>query len=184
MKPTFLPLILAVTAITAVPAAETSSPPLSKTFDGQVSMVEREIVSLAEAMPEDKYGFVPSGPEFAKSRNFGEQVTHIAAVVYSCSAAVLGTKNPSDMGKSENGPAALSTKADKVKYLKDSFAYAHKAMASITAQNLNEMVPSAFGSDKVPRLSMAAVPVWHSFDHYGQMVIYARLNGIVPPASR
>ncbi len=165
-------------------AADPSSPPLSKTFNQQVSMVESEVVSLAEAMPADKYSFVPSGPEFAKSRTFGQQASHIAAVIYSTSASVLGEKAPTEMGESENGPASLKTKTEIVKYLKDSFAYAHKAMGTLTDANLNEMVASAFGKDKVPRVSMAMVPVWHSFDHYGQMVIYARLNGIVPPASR
>lgn len=183
MNRLFLTSLCALASMAVLPAADPSSPPLSKTFDQQVSMVEREVVSLAEAMPEDKYSFVPAGPEFAKSRTFGQQASHIAAVVNACSASVLGAKVPA-MGDSENGPATLKTKADVVKYLKDSFAYAHTAMASLTAQNLNDMIPSAFGANKVPRLSMATAPVWHTFDHYGQMVVYARLNGIVPPASR
>jgi hypothetical protein len=178
--------ILLAFFVTAVllPAADPVAPPLSKTFDGEVSMVEREVVSLAEAMPAEKYGFVPTGGEFSKSRTFGQQVAHIAAVNYACSAAVLGEKSPMEMGEGENGPASLKTKADIVKFLKDSFAYTHKAMATVTAQNLNDMIASAFGSNKTPRVSMVSVPVWHTFDHYGQMVIYARMNGIVPPASR
>lgn len=184
MNRLFFSSLVVLATMAVLPAAESSSPPFSKTFDQQVSMVEREVVSLAEAIPEDKYAFVPAGPEFAKARNFGQQASHIAAVVYACSASVLGVKNPTDMGASENGPAALKTKADIVKYLKDAFAYAHTAMASLTSENLNDMIPSAFGSNKVPRVSMATAPVWHSFDHYGQMVVYARLNGIVPPASR
>jgi hypothetical protein len=97
---------------------------------------------------------------------------------------VLGEKNPSEPGQNENGPASLKTKEDIVKYLKDAFAYAHKAMASLTADNLTSMVQSPFGKNKVPRVSMATVAAWHSFDHYGQMVVYARMNGIIPPASR
>jgi len=68
--------------------------------------------------------------------------------------------------------------------LKDSFAYTHKAMQSTTAENLMQEVQNAFGKNKVPRLQMITIPAWHSFDHYGQMVVYARMNGIVPPASR
>jgi hypothetical protein len=178
--------ILFAVAISAVilSAADPAAPPLSKTFDQQVGMVEREAVSLAEAMPADKYGFVPTGAEFAKSRTFGQQVAHIAAVNYAAAASVLGEKNPVEMGAGENGPASLKSKAEIVKFLKDSFVYAHKAMATVTAQNLNDMVQSAFGNNKAPRVSMVTVPVWHTFDHYGQMVIYARMNGIVPPASR
>ena len=68
--------------------------------------------------------------------------------------------------------------------MKDAFAYAHKANGTLTSQNLMGLVTSAFGNEKVPRLSMATIAVWHSFDHYGQMVVYARMNGVIPPASR
>jgi hypothetical protein len=75
-------------------------------------------------------------------------------------------------------------KDDYVKYLKGAIAYTHKAMNSLTASNLTDMVKPPFGESKVSRVSMATLPVWHSFDHYGQMVVYARMNGIIPPASR
>ncbi len=155
-----------------------------RVLDNSVRGVEREIVSLAEAMPAEKYGFAPSNGEFSGVRTFAQQITHVAAVNYAVGASVLGEQNPTDMGQSENGPANLKTKDEVVKYLKDSFAYAHKAMASVTDQNSTAMVKSAFGNQQVPRLNMAMVPVWHTFDHYGQMVVYARMNGIVPPASR
>ena len=135
-------------------------------------------------MPADKYNFAPTSGEFKGVRTFGQQASHVAAVIYMVSASVLGDKNPSEAGKGENGPASLKTKDDVVKYLKDSIAYGHKAMASLTDRNLTEMVQSAFGDNKVPRVSMATVAVWHSFDHYGQMVVYARMKGIIPPASR
>ena len=164
-------------------AADPAAPPIAKTFDQQLKMIEGEVVSLAEAMPAGKYDFAPTQGEFAKARTFGQQVGHIAAVVNATAASLLGDKAP-DMGTSENGPTSLKTKDELVKYLKDSFAYGHKAIATLTDQNLNEMIPSAFGKNKVPRVSMATAPVWHSFDHYGQMVVYARMNGVVPPASR
>ena len=176
-------LFIASVFAVVLPAAEPSNA-VSKTFDQQLSMIEREIVPLAEAMPADKYDFVPTAGEFKKSRTFGQQTSHVAAVIYAVSAKVLGEKAPTDMGQNENGPASLKTKEDIVKYLKDSFAYGHKATAMLTSENLTEMIDSAFGKNKVPRLSMATVPVWHSFDHYGQMAIYARMNGIIPPASR
>jgi uncharacterized damage-inducible protein DinB len=141
-------------------------------------------VPLAEAMPADKYNFAPKGGAFDGVRTFSQQMTHIAAVLYSVSAIILGEKNPSDSGKDENGPASIAGKEAVVKYLKDAFAYSHKAMQSLTDRNFTELVPSPFGSGKVPRASLVALLAWHSFDHYGQSVVYARMNGIVPPASR
>ena len=165
--------------------AQSAMNPVAKIYDGDLSMIESELVPLVEAMPEAKFGFAPKEGEFKNARTFAQQATHVASVTYACAAAMLGEKNPIDMGQSENGPASLKTKADVVKYLKDSFAYAHKAMAKLTEKALTEQVTSAFNAkQKVPRASMASVPVWHSFDHYGQMVIYARMNGIIPPASR
>ena len=176
-------LLFAVCALTAL-GADPLPPPVSKIFDQQLTTLEREFVPLAEAMPADKYNFAPTNGEFKSVRTFGQQVSHTAAVIYMVSAAVLGETNPSEPGSNENGPASLKTRDDIVKYLKDAIAYGHKAMNSLTDRNLTEMVPSAFGSNKVPRVSMASVAVWHSFDHYGQMVVYVRMNGIIPPASR
>ena len=159
-------------------------PPASmgKVLDGQLRSAEREIVSLAEAMPAEKYNFHPTGGEFTNVRTFSQQLTHIAAVLYSLSAASLGEKNPSETGNDENGPASIQGKAAVVKYLKDSFAYAHKAASAVTAANATDMLQT--GSRKTPRLDLVSELMWHSYDHYGQAVVYARMNGIVPPASR
>ena len=158
--------------------------PISRSFDQQLKMIESELVPLAEAMPADKYSFAPTPGEFAGVRTFGQQVSHVAAVIYLCAAAVLGEPVPKEAGEGENGPATLKTKDDIVKYLKAAMVYGHKAMTSVTEQNVMQMIKSPFGDGQVPRLSMATAPVWHSFDHYGQMVVYARMNGVVPPASR
>lgn len=165
-------------------AADPAAVPLSQVLDRQLSMIEREIVPLAEAMPAEKYQFVPTEGEFKGARTFAQQVGHTAAIVYAVAAASLGEKNPSEAGPGENGPANLKTKEQLVQYLKDAFAYGHKAMKAITTENATAPVANAFGNGSAPRLSMAHVAVWHSFDHYGQMVVYVRMNGIVPPASR
>jgi hypothetical protein len=176
-------LLFAACGLTAF-GADPSTASVSKIFDGQLSRVEHEVVPLAEAMPADKYSFAPTHGEFKGVRTFGQQVGHIAAVMYAVSAAALGEKNPSEAGEGENGPANLKTKDDYVTYLKAAIAYSHKAMQSLTGENLTGMVKSAFGDGQVPRVSMATVTVWHTFDHYGQMVVYARMNGVIPPASR
>ncbi len=71
-----------------------------------------------------------------------------------------------------------------MKFAKDSFAYVHKAVSSINEKNAVGSIKSPFGQGSVTRLSMATLIVGHCFDHYGQMVEYLRMNGIVPPASR
>jgi hypothetical protein len=109
------------------------------------------------------------------------QATHLATVVYEVSASVLNEKCPVEQGADENGAATLKSKDDIVKYVQDAFVYAHKAMKSITSENLMAPVPNAFGKNQVPRLSMATVVAWHSYDHYGQMVVYVRLNKVAPP---
>ncbi len=169
---------------TAAAIAQQPTPTVARLYDGPLSNVEREVVSLAEAMPADKYNFAPKEGAFESVRNFGQQARHIATVNYLCASAVLQEKTPIDPGKTEEGPESNRTKEQIVKYLKDSFAYAHKASQSITAANQLDMVASPFGSGQMVRGDAASLLVWHSFDHYGQMVVYARMNRVVPPASQ
>jgi DinB superfamily len=156
---------------------------VSQVLDSDVKMIEGEFVSAAEAMPEDKYGFAPANGEFKGVRTFAAQVKHVAAVNYLVGAAILGEKPPVDTG-GESGPSTLTSKADIVSFAKQSFEYAHKAVASITAANATQLVQSPFGDNKTTRLGLASVFAWHGFDHYGQMAVYLRMNGIIPPASR
>ena len=163
MRKTVFTLTLTILAA-SVFAADQAAPSIGKILDGEIKSVESEVVSLAEAMPEDKYD--------------------IAAVNYMVSSAALGETNPSEPGPGENGPASIKGKEAIVKYLKDSFAYAHKAAAAMTTPNALDMLPPPFGKAKMPRMGILSVVTWHSFDHYGQSVVYARMCGIVPPASR
>jgi uncharacterized damage-inducible protein DinB len=156
---------------------------VSQAMDRAVTGVEREFVPAAEAMPEDKYTYAPSGGEFKGVRTFAQQVKHVAAVNYLVAADMLGEKPPVELG-GESGPDSIKTKADIVKFLKDSFAYAHKAVAATNEANQVEAIKNPFGEGTTTRLGMATLIVGHCFDHYGQMVVYLRSNGIVPPASR
>lgn len=135
-------------------------------------------------MPGDRFGFIPTDGDFAKSRSFGQQATHVATVLYEVSAGILEQKNPVELGAHENGTISPTSKEAVVKYVKDAFAYSHKALASITDDNVRGMVKAPFNDKSVPRAYLANILTWHSYDHYGQMVIYARMNKIVPPASR
>jgi hypothetical protein len=156
---------------------------IAQALDRSVTGVEGEFVPAADAMPEDKYSFAPTNGEFKGVRTFEQQVKHVAAVNYLVGAAILQEKPPVDTG-GENGPDSMKTKADIVKFVKDSFTYAHKAVNSINEVNLLSPIKSPFSDNMVTRLGMATLMVGHCFDHYGQMVEYLRLNGIVPPASR
>ncbi len=162
-------------------------PTFASVLDHQWTGVEREVVPAAEAMPDDKFNFAPptSLGDFEGVRTFAMQVKHIAVANYMLGAAILGEKPPADkMGTDENGPANLTSKADIINYLHDSFAYAHNALNTITEANVLEQVQSPFGPNKTTRLALAVGMIAHPFDHYGQMVEYLRMNKIIPPASR
>jgi len=152
-------------------------------LDHTVLNLEHDFVPAAEAMPEEKFGFAPTNGEFKGVRTFAQQVKHVAAVNYELGAAILEQKPPVDIGD-ESGPASVTSKADILKFLKASFEYVHKAIATINENNFVGTVKSPFGEGSVSRLGLATTVAWHGFDHYGQMVEYLRMNGIVPPASR
>jgi uncharacterized damage-inducible protein DinB len=142
-------------------------------------------VEVAEAMPEDRFDFSPEslnipGSSYKGVRTFAVQVKHVATSNYYIWSPLTGDKLPEGLGDDGNGSANLKTKAKIIQFLKDSFALGHKAAATLTAEN---MLRSPKDS-KSTRLHLAEFAVAHAFDHYGQMVEYLRMNGIVPPASR
>ena len=167
-----------------VPAGTIIEP--GKSPDGLLKIYEEEIVGAAKAMPADKYSFVPSQAIFVPSEKvdfsspksvntFGQTVAHVAQANYYFFSTLGGAKPDVDMKAMGN----LTSKEDAVKALEGSFAYAHKQLATLTAAN-------AFASvkDDQTKTSMAAFGIAHMCDHYGQMVEYLRMNGIVPPASQ
>jgi uncharacterized damage-inducible protein DinB len=178
-----LVLTLALAVAAAAQAKKEEHRTVAEVLGHTVTNLEHDFIPAVEAMPEDKFGFAPSNGEFKGVRTFAQQVKHVAAVNYELGAALLSEKPPVEIGD-ETGPASVTSKADILKYLKESFAYTHKAIDTINEKNLVETVKSPFGEGMVTRLSLATTVAWHGFDHYGQMVEYLRMNGIVPPASR
>lgn len=176
-------LLLSVAAAAQMPKPKPEHRSVTQLLDKNVSNTEREFTSAAEAMPEEKFNFAPTNGEFKGVRNFAQQIKHVAAVNYELGAALLEQKPPVDIND-EEGPASVTSKADILKYLNDSFAYVHKAIATINENNLGGTVRSPFGEGHLSRLTLAMVVSSHAFDHYGQMVEYLRMNGIVPPASK
>jgi len=166
--------------------AQPEKVPVGTVIENQLNILEREFVGAAEAMPEDKYNFTPAslnlpGSDYKGVSTFAEEVKHVATTNYEFFSAALGEKSTVDTSN-ENGPASITSKADIVKFLKDSFALGHRAAKALTAQNYDERI--SVGQGKSTRLFINTFAVAHGFDHYGQMVEYLRMNGIIPPASR
>jgi DinB superfamily len=176
-------LLLTIAASAQATKAKEEKRTVTMILDHTVSNLEMEFIPAAEAMPEDKFGFAPTNGEFKNVRTFAQQIKHVAAVNYELGAALLEQRPPVDIGD-ESGPPSITSKAEIMKYLKDSFAYVHKAIATINETNLTGTVRSPFGEGWVSRLGLASAVASHGYDHYGQMAVYLRMNGIVPPASR
>ena len=150
-----------------------------------LKLVEQVIVSAADAMPADKYGYAPTEGEFKGVRTFGQQVKHLAATNHILAAAALGEDPPADAGD-EAGPETVRTKAEILEYLNGSFAHLGKAIDAIGDPNLRVKGSpiSPLPASAATRLALTVESLIHAFDHYGQMVVYLRANGVVPPASR
>ena len=150
-----------------------------------LELTEKVIVSAANAMPADKYGFAPTDGEFKGVRTFGQMVNHLSATNYILAAAALGEEPPADAGD-ELGPDAVRTKAEILNYLNGSFGQLHKAIEAIGDKSVpvKSSPISPLKGAEVTRLALVVESLAHAFDHYGQMVEYLRMNGVVPPASR
>ena len=165
-------------------ATPEAPPTVASVVDHQVSGIEKQILDVAEAMPEGRYDFSPEslnipGADYKGVRTFALELKHVAASNYFLWGSVTGDKIPDNL-RGGNGPEEIKSKADIMKLLKESFALGHRAAAGLTAENM--LQPA--GTSKSTRLHFATFAVAHAFDHYGQMVEYLRMNGIVPPASR
>ncbi len=166
-------------------SAKTIAP--SEAINAQLRIIEGEMMSLVKAMPADKYDFAPSQAifvagqkaEFDTVRDFGQQATHVAQVNYSLFSTASGLKPDVDVA----AIGKMTNKDEIVAALAGSFAFGHKAIATLTAENAFEVVKSP-EAGTMTRGTLSTFAVAHAFDHYGQMVEYLRMNGIVPPASK
>ncbi|MBZ5492428.1 MAG: DinB family protein [Acidobacteriia bacterium] len=161
-----------------------STPPISveEVFNRSVDGSERATLALAEKMPDCRYNFVPTRGEFKGVRTFAKLATHIAVANYQMGAALLRETVPIEPGPHNNGPDSLRSKADVVQFLRESFVYLHKAMATVNEHNLMGVVELP-GGGRAPRLSIVTAAIAHPWDIYGQMIEYLRMNGIDPERS-
>jgi len=165
---------------------KSTSSAFAKAIDQEITNVEGLFVAAAEAMPEDKFNSSPEalnipGSDFKGVRTFAAQIRHVAADNFAIWAPLTGQPEPPGINV-PNGPAEMKTRAEVLKFLHDSFAYSHQAASNLTGENALEMVE--FRKNKVTRISLVVLALTHINDHYGQIVEYLRMNGVVPPASR
>jgi uncharacterized damage-inducible protein DinB len=153
---------------------------IADSIGGSLHWAEGQFLSIAEAMPEDKYGFIPKGGNFEGVRSFGEQVKHVSCAQFAFYNQIEG-KTPPELCE-KGGPSKAKTKAELIQYLKDSFDYGNKVLATINEKNLLDRVEGRYAGPNT-KLGMASTSLWHITDHYGQLVVYLRLNGIVPPGT-
>jgi hypothetical protein len=167
------------------PAGPQAPATITSALQFQLAIVEREVVSTASAMPEDKYSFAPTNGNFAGVRTFAQEVKQVATANDRFFDSILGNTAPTapDEGVGSNGPDAFATKEQIIQYLKDSFAKGHKAMASINADNAVTPLPDPPVPFLGTRLAVAMFACTHAMDHYGQMVEHVRDVGLTPPMS-
>jgi uncharacterized damage-inducible protein DinB len=154
---------------------------IAGSVSGTLQFAEGNLLGVAEAMPENKYSFVPTAGKFDDVRSFGEQVKHVACAQFAFFNEFEGKKPPEDCEKGGHEPA--KTKAELIKYLKDSFDYSNRVLATLTAKNALDRVEGRYAGPNT-KLGISVAAVWHITDHYGQLVEYLRMNGIVPPMTQ
>ena len=189
-------LVLGLTSATilAQAAQQSVDPKDGAPFDAQpekralqslLKIAEKEIVPAVDAMPADKFGFAPTDGEFKGVRTFGQMVKHLSATNHILAAAALGEEPPSDAGD-EVGPESVRTKAEILDYLKGSFVHLSQAIDAIGRTNapVNASPISPLKKGDVTRSALVVESLMHAYDHYGQIVEYLRMSGVVPPASR
>lgn len=146
--------------------------PITTSEKGLYSFVSAAVVGAAEKMPESNYAFKPT-PEV---RSFGQLVGHVADANYNFCSQALGVDNPAK-GIEKN----KTSKADLVTALKDAVAYCNQTFDSMTDAKGSEI--TKFARFQLARLSLLSLNTAHTDEHYGNMVTYLRMKGIVPPTS-
>jgi len=139
--------------------------------------IGRKLIAMAEDFPEDKYDFKPTPAQ----RSFAEQLLHAAGANYYFINPVTGKKPPAEEDMKRD---KYKTKADIVALVKKAFADGAAAIQAKGDKGLNDLVVDPFGNQQVRVYELAYGFIEHCGEHYGQLVVYYRLAGLVPPESR
>jgi uncharacterized damage-inducible protein DinB len=157
------------------PEVNPSESAFFKEFIGQMHFVEGRLISLAEAVPEDKYSWRPG----EGVRSVGEVYLHAGGANYFL-FSFLGAEMPE--GMSPDYEKSITKKSDIIKMLKDSFEFARNFISTMKEEDLDKEVELPFG--KFTQRGVLFIVLTHSHEHLGQSIAYARTNGIVPPWSQ
>jgi DNA-binding transcriptional regulator LsrR (DeoR family) len=173
--------IVAVLVLGALPMAGAEAGESARQiFDKQLSAAEHNVMELVETMPANKFDFVPAQGAFQHARTFGAQVRHIAFCLNEVAVALLGEKMLPHVD--QEGPKNLTSRDDIIRYLKNAFAHAHRAIGTLTNDNLPEQIGDPYASNRrTTRLDAVGIFCSHTYDHYGQLVEYLRMNNRVLP---
>ena len=152
--------------------AQAPAPSLAKEMAASFQRASTEILDVAEAMPAEKYGYKPT-PEIS---SFGEQLVHVAGITQRFIDTAKGTKT-------EAPHHAATTKPEIMELLKKTFQNAQDAINPLTDAQLMEPVKFPFGDRTVTRATFWQGPLYQIRNHHGQLVVYLRMNGIVPPTT-
>ncbi len=139
--------------------------------------IGRKLIAMAEDFPEDKYDFKPTPAQ----RTFAEQLLHAAGVNYFFTNLALGQKLPAEENPKRE---QFKTKADIAAFVKKAFADGAAAIQAKGDKGMSDLVVDPFGHQQVRISDLAYGFIEHSGEHYGQLVVYYRLSGLVPPESR
>jgi uncharacterized damage-inducible protein DinB len=164
-------------ALLAAPVGAQSANPISDSIRDEWVGVRQNVQRSAAAMPEDKYGFKP----VATVRTFGQILAHLAGANYIFCAAARGEKSPHTEDAFEQ---TATTRAAILKALEDSIKYCDAAYGALDDRKAVEMIDGAFGNRKTTRASALMGNTGHNQEHYGNLVTYMRINGVVPPSSQ
>lgn len=175
MKKLFLVFGLATVQTFAQSGAGTphTQNPLSAATKYMYGESKNNVLKSAEEMPEENYSFKP----VSTVRNFGQLIGHVADAQYEFCAAVVGDgKQPPGIEKSK------TSKADLIEALKQAFAYCDQAYNKMTDPQAAELV--SFFGHQAPKLTILNFNIEHNMEHYGNIVTYLRIKGLVPPSSQ
>jgi uncharacterized damage-inducible protein DinB len=166
-----IPVVLLAQEKSQAPAAPPANP-ITASEKGLYSFISNAVIGAAQKMPEENYSFKPT-PDV---RSFGQLVGHVADANYMFCSQASGEANPmKDIEKTK------TSKADLVSAIKGAVAYCNQAFDSMTDAKGSQMVK--FMNFDIAKITMFSLNTAHTDEHYGNMVTYLRLKGIVPPTS-
>jgi uncharacterized damage-inducible protein DinB len=179
----FMKLISIFTCCLAFTITGMGQQSITSAIERQFNKIESDILTAAQAMPEDKFNFTPESLQIKSSnfkgvRTFAGQIMHLATDNILIWSAITGDTVRADI-TDVNGPRSIKTQKEIIEYLKSSFAIGRKAISTLTNQNAMDMID--FRGRKLPGLDLAFYALTHANEHYGQMAIYLRMCGIIPP---